>query len=119
MEILSKLTIPLILFIIGYGLKLKRSGLKKPLLVIGARLCLLIPTALLLNKYFIRSVLHLDFIFEAALFTFLILPPPFIIPLYIEASRRHDLEYTNNTLMLHTLVSIVVFIAFLSLQTAL
>jgi hypothetical protein len=47
LQYLANLTIPLILMIIGYGLKLNRAGVKEALPVVLIRLVILIPLALL------------------------------------------------------------------------
>jgi predicted permease len=106
---LGNLTIPLILIIIGYGIKFDRDGVREALLVVGMRLGLLIPLALLLNVYLIRGILQLEPLFEAALFTLFILPPPFIIPLYIRPNLSDEKRYINNVLTVHTVVSIAVY----------
>lgn len=106
---LSSLTIPLILIIVGYGIKFDRRGIRETLLVAGVRLALLIPLALLLNAVLIRGLLNLERPFEAALFTLLVLPPPFIVPLYMKAGMPEERQYVNNTLMVHTVFSLAVF----------
>ncbi len=65
--------------------------------------------ALLLNAILIRTILNLPYAFEVALFTLLVLPPPFIIPLYMKADTGEDREYVNNVLTLYTIVSIAIF----------
>jgi hypothetical protein len=61
----------------------------------------------------LRGLLQLDKFFEIALFTLLILPPPFIIPLY----ARPDLDveekgYINNVLTVHTIISVGIFLVY-------
>jgi predicted permease len=109
LEFLSNLVIPLILIIVGYGIKFDRHGLKEAALVIVTRLALLIPLALALNHFLLRGQLDLGKPFEVALFTLLILPPPFIIPLYMPAGIAEEKRYVNNVLMLYTVISIVIF----------
>lgn len=108
-QFLGNLTIPVILMIVGYGIKLDRHGIKDALIVVVVRLVLLIPLALILNAFLIRGLLHLEPPFEAALFTLLILPPPFIIPLYMRAGMDEEKKYVNNVLTLYTVVSIMIY----------
>jgi hypothetical protein len=115
LDYLSKLTIPLILVIVGYGMKFDLHELKRPLAVITARLVLLVPLALLLNRFLIRGLLGMDPLFEHALFTVMILPPPFIIPLYIRQDDLAHLRYANNTLTMHTVFTICIFVVYLVL----
>ncbi|MBN1993145.1 MAG: hypothetical protein JW953_10610 [Anaerolineae bacterium] len=117
LQFLANMTIPLILIIVGYGIKFDRHGIKEALPLVAIRLTILIPLALLLNIFLIRGLLQLDRFFEAALFTLFILPPPFIVPLYV----RPDItvgqkSYINNVLTLHTIISIAVYIVYFALN---
>lgn len=114
---LSALTIPLILMIIGYSIRIDRSAVRAAALVIGVRLALFLPLSVLLNVVFIRGLLGLGWGFEAALFTLLILPPPFIVPLYMPADVPDERRYVNNVLMLHTVVSIAIFAIYFALNS--
>lgn len=110
LEFLSALIVPLILIIVGYGIKIDREGIREALPVIVIRLGLLIPLALILNVVVIRGALGLGPPFEAAMFTLLILPPPFIIPLYMGRDLPpEERRYVNNVLTLHTVASLIVF----------
>jgi predicted permease len=109
LQFLSNLTIPLILIIVGYGIKLDRHGFRDALLVIAVRMALLVPLALVLNSLLIRGLLNLEKPFEAALFTLFILPPPFIVPLYMRPELVEERRYINNVLTLYTVVSIAIF----------
>lgn len=42
----------------------------------------------------------------------MVLPPPFIIPLFIPQARRDDLTYANNVLSVYSLVSVAVFVGY-------
>lgn len=113
LEFLGSLTVPLILIIVGYGIKINRAGLKDALLVVVIRLGILIPLALLLNVHLMRNLLHLEKLFEAGLFTLLILPPPFIVPLYARSSLSgEEKQYINNVLTIHTIISVTIFIIY-------
>jgi hypothetical protein len=109
LQFLGNLTIPLILLIVGYGIKFDRYGLKDAAIVIGLRLAILIPLALALNAFLIQGWLGLEPLFEAALFTLLILPPPFIIPLYMRPELTDEKRYVNNVLTLYTVVSVILY----------
>jgi len=112
-DFLGNLTVPLILIIVGYGIRINRAGLKDALLVAVIRLGILIPLALFLNTYLIRNWLQLDKPFETALFTLLILPPPFIVPLYAQTDLSvEEKQYINNVLTIHTIISVIIFIIY-------
>jgi hypothetical protein len=119
LRFLSNLTIPLILLIVGYGIRLERRGVRKTALVIAIRLSLLIPLALLLNVVVINGLLNLASPFQAALFTLLILPPPFIVPLYMRAGLEDERRYINNVLMLYTVFTILLFTIYFSFNPTL
>lgn len=116
LQFLSSLTIPLVLMIVGYGIKIDRAGIREAALVIVVRLVILIPLALVLNRLFISGLLKLGWPFEAGLFTLLILPPPFIVPLYMKPNLVDERRYINNVLTLYTVVSLVVFAIFFVLN---
>ena len=116
-EFLGNLTIPLILVIVGYGIQFDAHGLRDSLTVVGIRLALLVPLALVLNWFVIRTLLQLDPYFEAAVFTLLILPPPFIVPLYARQGLAiSEKQYINNVLMVHTIISIAIYILYFALN---
>jgi len=118
LNFLSPLTIPLILIIVGYGVKIDRSGLREAINLTIIRLGILIPLALVLNIYLIRNSLMLEKFFEIALFTLLIMPPPFIVPLY--ANKTLDIEeksYINNVLTVHTVISVLIFLIYFFLNS--
>ena len=117
LEFLRDLTVPLILMIVGYGVKIDRDGLREALILTAIRLGIMIPLAWVLNTFLIRLSLQLDSFFELATFTLLIMPPPFIVPLY--ASEKLDPEenrYINNVLAIHTVISVAIFLVFFALN---
>jgi len=65
-----------------------------------------------LGGIFIDKVLGLGEVFKAALFTLFILPPPFIIPIYIAQHCKKERLYVNNSLTSYTVVSIIIFIIY-------
>jgi predicted permease len=116
LDFLSALIIPLILMIVGYGIHFDRHGIKEVVQVTVMRLTLLVPLALILNIVLVRGLLGLEKAFEAALFTLLILPPPFIIPLYMKPELVEERRYINNVLTFYTVVSIIIFTVYFSLN---
>jgi malate permease and related proteins len=119
MEFLGSLTVPLMLLIIGYSLQLNLAGIKQSLPVIVVRLVIFVPVALLFGYFVLEKWLHLENAFQVALFTLLILPPPFIVPMYMRPEDVSERQYVNNSLALHTIVSILIFIVFFILHPSL
>ena len=63
--------------------------------------------------------MKLDAPFEIALFTLLVLPPPFIVPLYMPPGMADERRYVNNVLMLYTVATIVIFAVYFVLNPTL
>lgn len=116
LEFLAAMTVPLILIIVGYGIQLNREGFGSASRVVLLRLMILIPLAILLGQILIQDLLQLERAFAVALFVLLILPPPFIVPLFMSQDSLSDRWYVNNVLTLHTVVTIVVFAFFFILN---
>lgn len=116
LELLANLTIPLILLIVGFGIQLDREGLSEAGRVVLLRLAILLPLVWLLNSVLLAGLLALSRPYQIALFTLFILPPPFIIPLFMDAGDTVELRYVNNTLTLNTVVTIPLFALLLILN---
>ncbi len=112
----GSLTVPLILIVVGYGIRIDMKEFYYSARLIAIRLMVNIPAALLLNRVFIEGILGLDKGFKAALFTLLILPPPFILTLYMKPSLKEELHSVDNTLALHTIITILIFIIYFALN---
>jgi hypothetical protein len=102
---------------VGYGIRLDRRGIKEASTLVIIRLALLLPLAFFLSAFLIRHLLGLNEYFQAALFTLLILPPPFIIPLYMRSGMDDQRRYVNNVLTLYTLISIMIFCVYFILKS--
>ena len=87
------------------------------LAVTGLRLALLLPLAIILSAFVVQQLMGLNEYFQAAIFTLLILPPPFIIPLYMPRGSPAEKTYVNNVLTLYTIVTIVLFSIYYSLNS--
>lgn len=109
---LGDLLIPTILIIIGYGMGLSVRGIRDAMGVVLSRLLLLIPLALLVNVFLVRRLLDLDPAFEAAVFTFFVLPPPYIVPLFMKPGIEDEKTYVNNVLSVYTVFSLVIFVVY-------
>lgn len=116
LEFLASMTIPLILIIVGTGIQLNREGFGNASRVVLLRLVILIPLAILLGQALFQDLLQLEKAFAVALFVLLILPPPFIVPLFMNQDSISDRRYVNNVLTLHTIVTIAVFAIFFILN---
>jgi predicted permease len=109
---LAAMIVPLVLLIIGYGTRLSLSGVREALPLVATRLVVVITLALTISAVVFTGLLDLPPIYSAALFTLLILPPPYIVPLFIPPERKDDLGYANNVISLYTLLSILSFVSY-------
>jgi len=113
---LAGLTVPLILLVVGYGIYFDRSGLREAVVPVVVRLAFVLPLAIVLPPVLVGHILGGSDYAQAAMFTLLILPPPFILPLYMKDDVPDERRYVNNTLSLYALVSILVFIVYLTVN---
>lgn len=108
-RMLSVITVPFISLIIGYELKFQKENLSLSFKVVILRNVVLIILAFLINSIIINKMLGLDVIFQKALMTMFLLPPPFVIPLYMKDEDKEDKVFISNTLALSTLFTILSF----------
>ncbi len=109
LEYLGTLTVPLILLIIGWNLEFNRKMVRDSLVPVLFRFVLVVASAIIIDQFLFKRVLHLDPLFSAALYIFFLLPPPYILPLYIPRGETKEITAANNFLVLYTLVSIAAF----------
>ena len=115
LTMLGNLTAPLILITIGAGIHFSRKGIKFSLLTLAVRIPLVIVIYFALTAVFLK-VLNLPFAYSAGLFTILIAPPPFIIPLFIPEAKEAQRAEISSVLTLYTLVSLVLFMIFFAIH---
>jgi hypothetical protein len=115
-SLLAALTTPLIAIVLGYSTSLRLDALRDPARTLAVRLPIWIGLAVVFNILVIDGLLGLDRLFQAAVMTMAILPPPFVVPLYMARALGHDPEhdpehaYTVNTLSLATLVTLAAMV---------
>ncbi|WP_161626393.1 hypothetical protein [Caldanaerobacter subterraneus] len=113
-KLLSLLTIPMISLIIGYEIKFKRENLKVAILTVLLRNLLLVLLGLIINNFIFMKISHLDRLFQVALMTMFILPPPFIIPLYMKDDDNENKWFVSNVLAINTVSAIVLYVFIVS-----
>lgn len=109
LRLVGAMTTPLVTIAIGYEIQFRSGSLLRPSLTVGLRLAIWVSIGLLLNLVLLGRLLELDPIFHAAIMTMFILPPPFIIPLFMTDGQREDRNYVTNTLTLATVVTLFAF----------
>ncbi|PAB59307.1 AEC family transporter [Anaeromicrobium sediminis] len=114
---LGSLATPLILIIIGYGLELKKKYMKDSIKLTAIRMGVILLVGYMVKYMVIDRIIDENELFNYAYFTFLILPPPFALPLFVgEYSNEEDKNIANNTVVLSTVLSIVLYIGFILLK---
>lgn len=119
LDILGGMLIPVILIIVGYGMRLSPRGIGDALRVVIPRFVILVPLALVLNRVLAGAMPGFTPAFEAALFTFLILPPPYVVPLFMPRDQTDERAFVNNVLSVYTLGTLLVFVAYFSVNPVL
>lgn len=105
--LVAGLTTPLVAVILGYELHFERGNLLRPLLTVLLRQAVWVTLGLLLNFFLLDRLFHLDRIFQAAVMVMFILPPPFVIPLYLRGAGQAERDYIVNTLSIATLAALI------------
>lgn len=112
LEYLAALIVPLILLAVGYGTRLSLAGIRQAAPLVAVRFVACLILALVLSEVVVGRWLGLDQFARAAVFMLFILPPPFIVPIFLPAHRRDEVGYANNVLSLYTVISVVTFVAY-------
>lgn len=113
LAMLAAVTTPAIAIVIGYSTSFSAGSMSDPVRTLAVRLPIWIVAALLFNWLVIDMWLGLDRLFQAAVMTMAVLPPPFVVPLYMARARGRDVsddpdhDYLANTLSLATIVTLV------------
>ena len=106
-EFLKPLTSPLILIVIGYTMVFGRTHFRETVIFIFTRMVLVLGIGtliLFIIKYFIHD---LDPLFTTAFYAFILLPAPYILPLYIKDEK--EAAFFTQLLVYSTLVSFVAY----------
>lgn len=109
LSMLAALTIPLILVIIGYQLRFRLSGFASPLALLATRTILLLGFAVLMDRLVFPYLGDVPEFLAPAMYTLAILPPPFIMPLFMDGARSEEAEFVGTTLSLGTLLTLALF----------
>ena len=111
LALLGACTTPLIAVVIGYSTRLGRGALSRPARTVAIRLTAWVTLAVAFTVIVVQGLLGLDALFAAAVMTMAILPPPFVIPLYMGSRPEDEAErdYVADTLSLATVVTLVAF----------
>ena len=104
-SMLMPLTSPLILIVIGHSMTFKLLDMKEALLYIVARLFLVLSLGTLLIIAVFRIIPGIDPLLLQAFYAFILLPAPYILPLYIKDSK--EAAFFTQLLVYSTIVTFV------------
>lgn len=109
MTLLSNITVPLILIIVGYSLVIEKSHSIKMLYYLAIRIVLILSvgtvTLILIN----RLVGFIDPLFNIAFYGYILLPPSYLVPVLVkdDESERH---FFSQAVVYYTLISFAGYI---------
>lgn len=113
LEYLSTIVTPLILIVIGYGLKLNKQYIRESIKLLMIRIPLILIIGYIVKFVFLDRIIIGDRFFDYAWFTYLILPPTYAITLLIgDYSTKENADIASNVAVLGTIISIIIYIIF-------
>ncbi len=116
LTMMGNIIAPLILFVIGYAMTFKKVPVKKSLTLLLSRwvVVLALGWALItLVKVFIPGTT--DFMVKA-FYAFILLPPPFILPLFIKDDYQEEITFFSELLIYYTVLSFAAYVVLMSLK---
>lgn len=109
LEMLAAIVTPLILLVLGSNLQFSTIPFKKGFHLIAFRFLGVLIGATALAFFTNRFVMPVNSMMLYAFITFFLLPPPFIIPVFLGERHREESRFYNSILILATLVTLAVF----------
>jgi len=109
MTTLSNIGVPLVLMVVGYSLVIEKDNAKKIALNIIARLIPVLAIGIVVLILIRLLVGSIDPLFNVTFFAFLILPPSYLVPIYIknDEAERH---FFSQAVVYYTIVSFAGYI---------
>lgn len=103
----GSLTVPLICISIGYGIEIDRERLGKALAISFARLGLNALLAAGITLLILKQIIPVPRIYLAAIWTMFILPPPFVIPVFLKKEETDETAFSSAALSTHTILTVL------------
>ena len=113
---LSSVTVSVVLIVLGASIHFEKIEMLKSLKFIITRAVFTLTAALLVFNLLSDVFKQLPVLFGYAWFTFFVLPPPYIIPIYVPDSHKDENVFMSNTIMLYTILSLAVFVVVLFMR---
>jgi predicted permease len=125
LRLAGAMTTPLVALAIGYELQMRPGALRDPLVTTAARLLIWLPLGYLFARFVVGGWLGRDTISQAAVMAMVLLPAPFVIPIFLRRKSSapdntvsaadaggaddEDANAVVNTLTLGTLVTLAAY----------
>jgi len=109
LTLLSQLVSPLILLTVGYSLQINHIPWKAGFHLISLRLLSIGILGTVLILFTREFVMEINKTMLYAFITFFLLPPPFIIPVFLGDKFKNENLFYNNLLVLSTIVTLILF----------
>jgi predicted permease len=109
MTTISNMLVPLILIVVGYSLIIEKGNAGKVAGYIAARLILMLPVGAFFLFLIHTLVGQVDPLFNVAFYAFLILPPSYLIPVFVR-DNEEERHFFSQTVVYYTLVSFMGYI---------
>jgi hypothetical protein len=104
-EFLKPLTSPLILIVIGYTMVFRRTNFRETAVYILSRMVLVLGLGTVVLFAITHYIHNLDPLFTTAFYAFILLPAPYILPLYIR--DEEETTFFTQLILYSTIVSFV------------
>ena len=117
LTLLGNLTVPLICIILGYELQINMKNILSPFLTVLLRMALMLAFAFVINKFLVAGLLGLDRSFEIALYTMFLLPPPFVIPIFMDENIIKEKNDILNVISVNIVMTLAAFLVLVSIAT--
>ncbi len=110
-DFIAPLTSPLILLVIGYAMSFGKLNAKEAIVYIATRWLLVLGIGVPMLLLILATIKGLDPLFTQAYMAFILLPAPYILPLFIKDSE--EAEFFSQLLVYSTITSFVGYIILL------
>lgn len=114
LSLLGGVTVPAISLVIGYELKISVGDLLLPLKTLAIRYLLLAGFAAAIHHLLLSNFFADDPLLVRALYVMFVLPPPFVMPLFMADDDLENKRYVLNTLSLGTVIALAFFLVVIS-----
>lgn len=109
MTTVSSMLVPLILIVVGYSLIIEKGNARKVAGYIAVRLVLMLPIGAFFLFLIHTLVGPIDPLFNIAFYAYLILPPSYLIPVFVK-DNEEERHFFSQTVVYYTVVSFIGYI---------